>query len=104
MALDSSESMFYPFLTKVETRATEQNGGDGSRAAGKSSENKSAFPTPLSQEGVRGPCFSSGFCSCHSVQKFQVGQTHLEGQHSPFLPLLMSYFVFTRQQLPQYDS
>lgn len=41
-------------------------------------EIKSAFPTPLCQEGVRGPCFSSGFCSCRSGQKLQVGQTHLE--------------------------
>ena len=70
--------MILCFLTKLETRAPEQTGGDGSRAVGKSSGNKSAFPTPLCQEGVSGPCFSSGFCSGHSGQKLQVGQTHLE--------------------------
>ena len=46
MSLDSSESMILCFMTKVETRATEQTGRDRSRAVGKSSENKSAFPTP----------------------------------------------------------
>lgn len=81
----------------------------GPGAAGKSSENKSAFPTPSARRASEDPV-SPVASVLATVQKFQVGQTHLEGQHSPFLPLLMSYFVFklasnclnmTHRKLPQ---
>lgn len=84
---DSSDSIILRFLTKVETKSAKQTGGNQSRGVGESSENIPGFLAPVSCEGVREPCPSSGFCSCHSAQKFCVGQIHLE---EPAVPLLTS--------------
>lgn len=78
-ALDSSDSMILYFLTKVETRSTEQTGEDGSSVVGESLENNRAFPTPSARKGSEDPVSPVASLPATQHRSFRWGQHTLKG-------------------------
>lgn len=61
-------------------------------------------PLPSARRMSEDPVSPVASVSAAQGRSFRWGRHIWKGQHSPSLPLMMSYFVFTRQILPPYDS